>query len=109
VPRRPSDAEVDRVYRVADLVADLAAGRATRSPPVAPHRPHPALSTGPPPSAALPAQHPLPPRPRIVQDPVILGLTRRSRSKLGSRLFTLFFVFVYVVIFVQLIWSLLQS
>ena len=40
---------------------------------------------------------------------MILGLTRRSRSKLGSRLFILFFVFVYVVIFGQLIWSLLQS
>jgi len=48
-------------------------------------------------------------RPRIVQDPVILGLTRHSRSKLGSRLFALFFVFVYVLILVQLIWSLLQA
>jgi hypothetical protein len=40
---------------------------------------------------------------------VILGLTRHSRSKLGSRLFTLFFVLVYLVIFVQLVWSILQS
>ena len=31
-------------------------------------------------------------RPRIVEDPVILGLTRVSRSRLGSRLFTWFFV-----------------
>ena len=48
-------------------------------------------------------------RPRIVQDPVILGLTRHSRSKLGSRLFTLFFVFVYLLILVQLIWSILRG
>lgn len=48
-------------------------------------------------------------RPRIVQDPVILGLTRHSRSKLGSRLFTWFFVFVYVLILVQLIWSILRG
>jgi hypothetical protein len=40
---------------------------------------------------------------------VILGLTRHSRSKLGSRLFTWFFVFVYVVILVQLIWSILLT
>lgn len=48
-------------------------------------------------------------RPRIVEDPVILGLTRVSRSRLGSRLFMLFFVFVYVVILAQLIVSLLQT
>jgi len=57
--------------------------------------------------------HPLPPRPdarpRIVQDPVIIGLTRVSRSRLGSRLFTWFFVFVYLVIIVQLVWSILQG
>jgi hypothetical protein len=57
--------------------------------------------------------HALPPRPdarpRIVQDPVILGLTRVSRSRLGSRLFTWFFVFVYLVIVIQLIWSILQG
>ena len=57
--------------------------------------------------------HPLPPRPdarpRIVQDPVIIGLTRVSRSRLGSRLFTWFFVFVYLVIIIQLVWSILQG
>ena len=63
-------------------------------------------------SASGPAR-PLPPRPdarpRIVQDPVILGLTRVSRSRLGSRLFTWFFVFVYLVILIQLVWSILQG
>jgi hypothetical protein len=75
--------------------------------------PSPAPPGPAPPAASAPSaapEHPaLLPRPRIVQDPVILGLTRHSRSKLGSRLFTLFFVFVYLLIFVQLIWSLVQS
>jgi hypothetical protein len=40
---------------------------------------------------------------------VILGLTRHSRSKLGSRLFVLFFVFIYALILIQLVFSLLQT
>ncbi len=40
---------------------------------------------------------------------MILGLTRHSRSKLGSRLFTWFFVFVYALILIQLIWSILRG
>jgi hypothetical protein len=71
----------------------------------------------PPPGGATPHPEPaaieLPPqpetRPRIVEDPAILGLTRVSRSRLGSRLFTWFFVFVYAVILIQLIVSLLQT
>lgn len=55
---------------------------------------------------------PVPPRPearpRIVDDTVILGLTRHSRSRLGSRVFTLFFVFVFALIVVQMIASLLS-
>ena len=165
----------DRVYRVADLVADLAAGRATRraddpaampasappsgaasAPPSgAASAPPPGAAPAPPPPAAPPSAAPpadaapnfvlqetrpswaadpptppsgapttpsarrtasgapLPPRPdarpRIVQDPVIIGLTRVSRSRLGSRLFTWFFVFVYLVILIQLVWSILQG
>jgi hypothetical protein len=149
----------DRVYRVADLVADLAAGRSTRRaddpaaipasappsgaasappPPAAPPSAAPPADAAPnfvlqetrpswaadpptPPSGAptTPSARrtasgaPLPPRPdarpRIVQDPVIIGLTRVSRSRLGSRLFTWFFVFVYLVIIIQLVWSILQG
>ena len=167
----------DRVYRVADLVADLAAGRSTRraddpaampaptppsgaasaSPSVAASAPPSGAAPAPPPPAAPPSAappadaapnfvlqetrpswaadpptppsgapttpsarrtasgpaRPLPPRPdarpRIVQDPVIIGLTRVSRSMLGSRLFTWFFVFVYLVILIQLVWSILQG
>ena len=40
---------------------------------------------------------------------MILGLTRISRSRLGSRLFTWFFVFVYLVILIQMVWSILQG
>ena len=40
---------------------------------------------------------------------MILGLTRHSRSRLGSRLFTWFFVFVYALILIQLIWSILRG
>ena len=40
---------------------------------------------------------------------MIIGLTRISRGRLGSRLFTWFFVFVYLVIFIQLIFSLLLT
>jgi hypothetical protein len=55
----------------------------------------------------LPPPPPRPARPRIVDDTSILGLTRHSRSRLGSRVFTLFFVFVFGLILVQLIASLL--
>jgi hypothetical protein len=66
-----------------------------------------------PPPRPEPVSPELPPRPearpRIVEDPVILGLTRVSRSRLGSRLFVWFFVFVYAVILIQLVVSLLQT
>jgi hypothetical protein len=48
------------------------------------------------------------PRPRIVEEPSILGLSRRSRGRVGSRLFTLFFVLVYAVILLDLINSLMH-
>lgn len=72
--------------------------------------PAPPLDPAPGPEPVAPELPPQPEaRPRIVEDPVILGLTRVSRSKLGSRLFTLFFVFVFAVILVQLVVSLLQT
>ena len=46
-------------------------------------------------------------RPPIGEEPVILGLSRRSHSRLGSRLFTLFFVFVFGLIIVQMFVALL--
>ena len=46
-------------------------------------------------------------RPPVVAEPSILGISRHSRSRLGSRLFTWFFVVVYAVILVQMIVALL--
>ncbi len=46
-------------------------------------------------------------RPRVVAEPDILGLSRRSRSRLGSRLFTWFFVVVFALIIIQMVVALL--
>jgi hypothetical protein len=77
------------------------AAESTKSGETAPSRP--ADVPGP-----LPPVPPRRARPRIVDDTVILGLTRHSRSRLGSRVFTLFFVFVFALIVVQMIASLLS-
>ncbi|GAA0925316.1 hypothetical protein GCM10009559_10070 [Pseudonocardia zijingensis] len=49
-----------------------------------------------------------PPRPRIVDEPGILGLSRLTRGRFGSRLFNLFFVLVFVVILVQMVSAILE-
>lgn len=41
-------------------------------------------------------------RPRVVEEPGILGLSRLTRGQVGSRLFTLFFVAVFTLIAVQM-------
>jgi hypothetical protein len=46
-------------------------------------------------------------RPRIEPEQGILGLSRHSRSRLGSRLFNLFFVCVFALILVQMVVALL--
>lgn len=46
-------------------------------------------------------------RPRIVDELAILGLSRVSRGRFGSRLFTGFFVFVFVLIAVQMVVAIL--
>lgn len=118
---RPGRSSDDPVYRVADLVAELATARRAADAADAPD------DTGP---LAIPsperrlagddgagegdgdgeddAVEPEP-RPRIVDDPAILGLSRHSRGRVGSRLFTLFFVFVFAVIVIQLVVALLQQ
>jgi hypothetical protein len=72
-------------------------------------RPRPAA---PAPGPATPVRPPnrfsVAPRPTVVDDLAITGITRRSRGRWGSRLFTLFFVFVFAVILLQLIDSLLH-
>jgi hypothetical protein len=101
-----------------DVASFIAARTAALAVPDTAEDPGTNGGAGPPPPRGA-AAHPepavveLPPqpetRPRIVEDPAILGLTRVSRSRLGSRLFTWFFVFVYAVILIQLIVSLLQT
>ena len=47
-------------------------------------------------------------RPRVVDDLEIIGLTRWSRGRIGSRVFRGFFLLVFGVIVVQLVVSLLH-
>jgi hypothetical protein len=49
-----------------------------------------------------------PPRPRIVDEPGILGLSRLTRGRFGSRLFNLFFLLVFVVILIQMVSAILD-
>jgi hypothetical protein len=53
--------------------------------------------------------HELPPRPRVEVEEGILGFSRLTRGRFGSRLFTLFFVAVYAVIALNLVISLLSG
>jgi hypothetical protein len=48
-------------------------------------------------------------RPRVVEEPGILGLSRLTRGQVGSRLFTLFFVAVFTLIAVQMMVELLHG
>ena len=50
-----------------------------------------------------------PPRPRIVDEPSILGLSRLTRGRFGARLFNLFFVLVFAVIVIQMISAILDN
>lgn len=50
----------------------------------------------------------VPTRPPIGDEPAILGLSRLSRGRVGSRLFTWFFVLVFGAIFLQLVVTLLR-
>lgn len=48
-------------------------------------------------------------RPRVVEDTGILGLSRLTRGRVGSRLFTLFFVAVFTLIALQMVLELLYG
>lgn len=75
-----------------------------RRPPVPPRRPPGPVT--PMPVTPVPPPH-LRARPRIEPEQGILGLSRHTRSRLGSRLFNLFFVLVFALILVQMIVALL--
>jgi hypothetical protein len=86
--------------------AEQKAARATIPPP---RQPQPQTQTQTqPPEPVRPVIIPgVPPRPRIVEEPGILGLSRRTRGRFGSRVFTLFFVLVFALIVVQMVVSIL--
>ncbi|MHA6620560.1 hypothetical protein [Pseudonocardia sp. DLS-67] len=68
------------------------------------HRPEPPI-----PRPRAPGRPPdPPPRPRIVDEPGILGLSRLTRGRFGSRLFNLFFLLVFVVILIQMVSAILD-
>lgn len=94
-----------------DTVADAAVPQprvpATEASPVA-RKPGPPRPHAVPQPQALQRPPVPPPRPRIVDEPGILGLSRLSRSRFGSRLFNLFFVLVFTVIVVQMIYAILD-
>lgn len=104
-----------RARRAATL--DPAPARPVPADPV-PARPTPAVPV---PSGSVPAapRDPAAPvvyrpavqraRPPVEPEPSILGLSRLARGRVGSRLFTLFFVFVYALIAVQLLVALLHG
>lgn len=50
-----------------------------------------------------------PPRPRIIDEPGILGISRLTRGRFGSRLFNWFFVLVFAVIMIQMISAILEN
>jgi hypothetical protein len=64
------------------------------------------LRPGPPGPPARPDQPES--RPPVVDELAVLGFSRHLRSRLGTRLFTWFFVLVFALILVQLISSLLD-
>jgi hypothetical protein len=47
-------------------------------------------------------------RPPVVDELAVLGFSRHLRSRIGTRLFTWFFVLVFALIIVQLVSSLLD-
>ena len=64
------------------------------------------------PPAPAPGVHRAPPlraRPPVVGEPEFLGLSRLARGRVGSRLFTLFFVAVFTLIAVQTLVEILHG
>lgn len=62
-----------------------------------------------PPRAVGPDRRPPSARPRVEPEAGMIGLSRLTRSRAGSRLFTLFFVAVFALIFVQMCVVLLRG
>lgn len=90
--------------RVPGLVTAALDDRSARAPSAAVPAPRPAAVR---PSISRPPESRA--RPQIVVEDGILGLSRRARSRVGSRLFTLFFVAVYALILAELVFVLVHG
>lgn len=99
-PARPAAHRPPARPVVLRVVADDPTPAVAAAPPV----PRPAAIPLPP-----PAPHPARARPPVAPEPGILGLSRLTRGRVGSRLFTLFFVAVYAVILVQMFITILYG
>jgi hypothetical protein len=109
VTARPDDESSSaRDYTVADAAVPQPRVPPTEASPVA-RKPGPPRPHAVPQPQALPRPPSPPPRPRIVDEPGILGLSRLARSRFGTRLFNLFFLLVFVVIVVQMIYAILDN
>jgi hypothetical protein len=87
-------------------VTAVAADRSPRTGAAAPVRPVTELAAR---RATVHRPAVLSARPRIEDDPAILGLSRLTRGRVGSRLFTLFFVGVFTLIALQTVLELLYG
>ncbi|WP_300015120.1 hypothetical protein [Pseudonocardia sp.] len=105
--RVPSGASHDPPHPPSTRPAVLRAVAADPPPTAAPAAPvpRPPATPAPPPVR----HHPARARPPVAPEPGILGLSRLARGRIGSRLFTLFFVAVYAVILIQLVMVLLHG
>lgn len=97
--------ERSRARRLAEKAA-----RAAESGPVADDA-HVARPAPPAEERPLPGEPvaPLAARPRIEDDTALLGLTRRSNSRVGQRVFNLFFLCVFLLIAAQMVVALLSG
>lgn len=107
---QPARAAVDRIPHPARQDSSAPRPREAEPAPVPP-LPHPRPAPDHRPSHVLvPGRGGLgPARPRVVEEPGILGLSRLTRGRVGSRLFTLFFVAVFALIFVQMLVTLVHG
>ncbi len=100
----PDEASSDRDGSTFDAAVPQPRAAPTDGPPAAPDAP---------PAVPQPRDSPWrldpPPRPRIADEPGILGLSRLTRGRFGSRLFNWFFVLVFAVILIQMISAILEN
>jgi hypothetical protein len=101
--RQAEDRRAEPRPVVLRVVADEPAPVTTARPPLT----RPAATR--PAAAPVLASHPARARPPVSAEPGILGLSRLTRGRVGSRLFTLSFVAVFALILVQMLVAILYG